>query len=57
MPLVVDINVMRIIANAAEEFSAVLHATPDVPFSIDASTKFKTNMDQNPTLYSQYSKN
>ena len=57
MPINVDINFMRIIASAAEEFSAVLHATPDVPFSIDASTKFTTNMDQNPTLSSQFSKN
>jgi hypothetical protein len=57
MPINVDINLMRIIASAAEEFSAVLHATPDVPFSIDASTKFTTNMDQHTTLSSEFSKN
>lgn len=57
MPINVDINFMRIIASTAEEFSAVLHATPNVPFSIDATTKFKTNMDQHYSLYTQFSKN
>jgi hypothetical protein len=40
-----NVNVMRIIPSASEEFSAVLHANPDVPFSIDATTKFTTNME------------
>ena len=40
-----NLNVMRIIPTASEEFSAVLHANPDVPFSIDATTKFTTNME------------
>jgi hypothetical protein len=45
MPIDVNLNVMRIIPTAGEEFSAVLHANPDVPFSIDATTKFTTNME------------
>jgi len=45
MPIDVNYNVMRIIPTPAEEFSAVLHATPDVLFSIDARTKFTTNME------------
>ncbi len=40
-----NVNVMRIIPSNDEEFSAVLHANPDVPFSIDATTKFTTNME------------
>ena len=40
-----NVNVMRIIPSASEELSAVLHANPDVPFSIDATTKFTTNME------------
>jgi hypothetical protein len=36
---------MKIIPTGTEEFSAVLLANPDVPFSIDASTKFTTNME------------
>ena len=32
-------------STAGEEFSAVLNATPDVLFSIDARTKFTTNME------------
>jgi hypothetical protein len=45
MPIDANFNVMRIIPTAGEEFSAVLHANPDVPFSIDAETKFTTNME------------
>jgi len=45
MPFDANVNVMRIIATPGEEFSAVLHANPDVPFSIDATTKFTTNME------------
>ena len=40
-----NFNVMRIIPTAGEEFSTVLNATPDVLFSIDARTKFTTNME------------
>jgi hypothetical protein len=36
---------MKIIPTAGEEFIAVLNATPDVLFSIDARTKFTTNME------------
>ena len=45
MSIDANVNVMRIIATPGEEFSAVLHASPDVPFSIDATTKFTTNME------------
>ena len=45
LTITANLNVMKIIPTAGEEFSAVLHASPDVPFSIDATTKFTTNME------------
>ena len=45
MPIDINFNVMRIIPTADEEFSALIYANPDAPFSIDATTKFTTNME------------
>lgn len=38
-------NIFKITANVPETFSAVMGASPDQPFTLDASTKFRTNMD------------
>ena len=43
-------------ATPGEEFSAVLHASPDVPFSIDATTKFTTNMESPSSFAATYGK-
>lgn len=44
----VDFNVLRITTASAETLSVTLHAAPDVPLTIDLTTKYTTNMDENP---------
>ena len=56
MPIDINLNVLRIIPTAGEEFSAVLDATPDVLFSIDARTKFTTNMESPSSFAATYGK-
>ena len=56
MPIDINLNVMRIIPTPDEEFSAVLNANPNVPFSIDATTKFTTNMESIIELWDTYGK-
>ena len=51
-----NFNVMKIMPTASEEFSAVLNATPDVLFSIDARTKFTTNMESPSSFAATYGK-
>ena len=56
MPININLNVMRIIATAGEEFSVLLNATPYAPFSIDARTKFTTNMESPSSFAATYGK-
>ena len=56
MPIDINLNVMRIIATAVEEFSVVLNATPYAPFFIDARTKFTTNMESPSSFAAIYQK-
>lgn len=50
-----NFNVFRIVASQDETLSVVLMASTDVPFSLSATTKFKTNMDDS-SEFAQYDK-
>jgi hypothetical protein len=43
----VDVQEYVITATSTETFNAVLNATPDITFNIDASSKFTTSLDGN----------
>jgi hypothetical protein len=55
-PVNLAFNIFKInLIASSETFSAVLGASPDQPFTLDAKTKFSTNMDGN-SNFSSYDK-